>query len=179
MKQTNIIAFTAIVFAMACGLVACTKNPYKLNIHGVAPIYETDADATIKSSAATEYVSPGKIYQRGTISFQIDNAKGIHIIDCSNIAKPTKIGFIKIRGISEMAIKDNVLYADYVNDLVAIDITDLSNVHEIDRVKKAYDLESQVIPPTANTYFECVDENKGAVIGWEEKDLINPKCKTN
>jgi hypothetical protein len=59
---------------------------------------------------------------------------------------------------------------------VAIDITDLSNVHITKRVAEIYPVENQMFPEFATGYFECVDTAKGYVAGWEKVNLSNPKC---
>jgi hypothetical protein len=35
-----------------------------------------------------------------------------------------------------------------------------------------------LFPPLYNGYFECVDESKGAIIGWEDAVLDQAKCVT-
>jgi hypothetical protein len=180
MKQTNIIAITAITFASICSLVACTKNPYKVDVKGYAPIYANASIQKITAESAKPYTKPGKIYLYVNTTFQIDEKTGVHVIDSKDIKAPTKIAFIPVTGITEMAIKDNILYVNSTTDLVAIDIADLKNIKEVDRIQEAFELEKLAdVPPYNNTYFECVDNTKGDVVGWELKELHNPKCKTN
>jgi len=35
---------------------------------------------------------------------------------------------------------------------------------------------SGMFPAGYSGYFECVDSEKGVVIGWEEATLSNPEC---
>jgi hypothetical protein len=180
MKQTNIIALTAIAFASVCSFVACTKNPYKLDVQGYAPIYDNGVVQKINNETSKPYTIPGKIYLYGNTSFQIDQKTGIHVIDIKDIKSPQKIAFIPIEGVTEMAIKENVLYVNSITDLIALDIADLKNIKEVDRIKDAFEIQKiPNVPPFQNAYFECVDNTKGDVIGWEPKELHNPKCKTN
>jgi hypothetical protein len=178
MRNNKITILTTLAFIAISSLVACTKNPYNLTVKGYAPIYENTENSKIKSMPAQAYTNSGKIYQKGNTTYQIDNELGIHVIDCNNVQAPVKIAFLSIKGISEMAIKDNILYTDNGIDLVAIDISDINNIKEVDRIKDAYEISSRVVPPHTGSYFECVDQTKGRVIGWESKTLHNPKCKT-
>lgn len=74
----------------------------------------------------------------------------------------------------EFAVRDNVLYADHLGDLVAIDVSDWNNPRELSRTKHQF--WDQRIPPGGDKYFECVDRNKGTVVGWELATLNNPTC---
>jgi hypothetical protein len=181
MQQFKIIFIVCVSFLVVTCFVACTKNKYLNNVKGYQPIYEANNSAfQIVSLAPTNYLgAPGKIYQNNFLSYQIETGKGIHIIDCSDIKNPTKVAFIKIAGVTEMAITGNILYADNNRDLVAIDITDFKNVKEVDRINNAYDLSALEVPPHSSSFFECVDAEKGIVVDWRLTDLENPKCKTN
>ena len=85
------------------------------------------------------------------------------------IVPPQNKGFIEIPGNVDIAIKDNILYADSYVDLVSIDVSNFSNIAEVGRIQK-------VFPYTLPKYNEKLpiaklDETKGVVIGWEEKSV--------
>jgi acid phosphatase class B len=180
MKKIPAIFYTSLCFGALLLIGACTKNKYFLIVDGYAPIYEKNENLyTISNTTAKNYTGKqGKIYQNNTYSYQIENGLGIHVIDCSDIKNPKKISFINITGVSEMAIKGSILYADNHTDIVAINIQDPRHAIEVDRIKNTYDLVENEAPPHNNIYFECVDPDKGLVVGWELKQLENPKCKT-
>src|SRR5690606_32695485 len=117
----------------------------------------------------------GKIYIKDKRLYQIESGKGIHAIDISNPSDPKKIAFIEIAGCQEMSIMGNMLYANNLNDLVTIDISDIHNVKETDRRKDAFHILDRGHPPSSG-WFECIDASKGEVIGWELKTLYSPKC---
>lgn len=77
--------------------------------------------------------NPGKIYAYGNYLLIGETKKGIHIIDNSNPSSPKKLSFLKIPGVIDMAIKDNVLYTDSYTDLVAFDISNPTAIKEIGR----------------------------------------------
>lgn len=87
---------------------------------------------------------PGKIYVKENILFVNELAEGVHIIDNTNPSQPELIGFIVIPGNVDIAIRENVLYADSQNDLVAIDITDPRNASEITRIEDMFPEETEM-----------------------------------
>ena len=62
----------------------------------------------------------------------------VHVIDNADPRNPKVDYFINIPGCMDMAIKDDVMYARSAEDLVAINISDLSQVQEINRVKETF-----------------------------------------
>lgn len=119
--------FTAAAFGfISCFLflVGCVKDQFTSRYTYWEPVYKTRAEvrANIKSNPAREIERPCKIYIRGNYIFLNEIDRGIHIIDNSNPAFPVKIAFIDIPGNLDMAVKGDLLYADFYTDLVAIDI---------------------------------------------------------
>lgn len=171
------VAMPALLLLAACEGNNVTPSPAKVD--GWKPIYSTNAEAVaIKGTDPRLIENGGKIYTKGNILYQVETGKGIHIIDISQPANPQKLKFITVRGVQEMAIKDNYLYANNLNDLVVVDISDLSAVKEVNRMVKIFHLVDQELPPSSG-YFECVDASKGTVVGWEQTSLDHPKCMKN
>ena len=149
------------------------------SIEGYAPIYGNNNNAkTIKSVAPRNIEKGGKIYVKSDTLYQVETGKGIHVINIADPANPHKVKFININGAQEMAIKGQTLYANNLNDLVVVDITDYASVKEVGRLKNVFHLVNQYKPP-GEGYFECIDASKGTVVGWEQKKLQSPRCKTN
>ncbi len=65
---------------------------------------------------------PGKIYYKSPYLFIVEKFKGVHIFDNSNPANPENMGFLHIDGIRDIAIKNDVIYADNAVDLIALQI---------------------------------------------------------
>ena len=136
-----------------------------------SPIYMSYEDLrdAVNVSSARDLKNPGKIYFKDGYIFINEELKGIHIIDNQDPANPQNIGFIEIPGNADIAIKDDILYADSYIDLVAIDISDVNAPVEVSRVK-------DIFPYTTPAYDEeyrvaQVDEEKGVVIEWEIKKV--------
>jgi hypothetical protein len=92
------------------------------------PVYKTDAEMNVTPTyeAARKLENPGKIYFYGKYLLINERKKGIHIIDNSNVSSPKNIGFLKIDGNIDIAIKNDMLYVDSYDDLLTIDITNIN-----------------------------------------------------
>jgi hypothetical protein len=168
MKQTKYIFSTlALLLAFAS---ACTDKAFE-TFTANAPIYMSyeNLRSAVKMTAAREMNSPGKIYFKDQYIFINEKMLGVHVYDVSDPANPQNKGFIEIPGNVDIAIKDNILYADSYVDLVAIDVSSFSAIKEVGRVQK-------VFPYTLPKYnvklpLAKLDETKGVVTGWEEKNV--------
>lgn len=130
--------------------------------------YEDLRDA-VNLSTARDIKNPGKIYFKDGYIFINEELKGIHIFDNQNPENPQNTGFIEIPGNVDIAIKDNILYADSYVDLVAIDISNINVPKEVSRVE---DIFPYTTPPVDEDYRVAnVDEEKGVVIDWEIKKI--------
>lgn len=109
---------------------SCVRDTCTRHFEYWEPVYRTkdEVRANIKNNAAQEIERPGKIYIRGNYIFLNEIDRGIHIIDNSNRSAPKNIAFVDIPGNLDMAVKGNILYADFYTDLVTIDITNPQQV---------------------------------------------------
>jgi hypothetical protein len=147
-------------------------------ITGYVPIYVSKQDAGfIGTIAAKPTVVSGKIYAYGNYLFQVEQNEGIHIIDNTDPKQAHKIAFLKVAAASELAIKSGYLYTNNLDDLVVFDLSDINSPRLVNRVENAFPQINQEYPPLTGVYFECVDPSKGIVIGWEEKQIDQPKCR--
>ncbi|SMG40628.1 hypothetical protein SAMN05661096_02782 [Marivirga sericea] len=144
-------------------------------VEGYRPIYATESEKQIKTLPAQEIDDPGKIYVINDYLLLVDRLKGIHVFDNKNPENPQNIGFIQITGSNDVAVRDNILYADQATDLLAIDISNPENVKIASRVKGVFPFGIQY-PQQQGVYFECPDPEKGLVIAWELTTLQSPKC---
>ncbi|HEV7379913.1 MAG TPA: hypothetical protein VGN64_08985 [Dyadobacter sp.] len=98
----------------------------------------TDLRSQVRAENARELDRPGKIYVKGSYLFINEIKKGIHVIDNSDPANPRFISFINIPGNGDIAVRDQILFADSFSDLVALDISDPENARETGRVKDVF-----------------------------------------
>ena len=147
------------------------------SIKGFKPIYRSYQELQeIKAGPPKPLVNPGKIYVYRDFLFVNESGKGVHVINNTTPAAPKPYAFISIEGNVDISIKDDVLYADNLSDLVTLDISDVGNIKVLGRIKNVFESRSFMPPPRSGTYFECPDNSKGVIIGWEEVTLKNPKC---
>jgi hypothetical protein len=122
-------------------------------------------------------VDPGKVYAFGQYLFQVEQSEGIHIVDNANPSSARKIAFLKVPMATEIAIKNNFLYTNNLNDLVVFSLSDIKSPQVVNRITNAFPAIDQAHPPASNTFFECADPAKGIVINWELKMIDQPKCR--
>ncbi|TXB66337.1 LVIVD repeat-containing protein [Phaeodactylibacter luteus] len=143
---------------------------------GLAPVYAEGEWQTIESGPPQGIVELNKIYYKDSLIFVGEAQRGIHVIDNRDPAQPEPIAFISITGNSDIAIKGNVLFANNLSDLVALDISDVRNVSVISRTPGVFPASGLELPAGYTGFFECPDPNMGSIVGWSEKNLIRPEC---
>jgi hypothetical protein len=154
------------VFIISIFFQNCVKDHCTSQYTFWEPVYRSKAEvrANIKSNSPREIERPGKIYIRGNYIFLNETDRGIHIIDNSNPGSPRIVAFIDIPGNLDMAVKGNILYADFYTELVAIDITD--PLHTV--VKK---FTENIFPE--RTWGNGFSPNPSmAIVDWVQKDTV-------
>ncbi len=167
MKTIKYIFSLLVLFT---GLNSC-MDEYTEVFTANSPVYMSweELRTSVKMTEACDLVNPGKIYFKDGYIFINEELKGIHIINNQNPSNPQNIGFLEIPGNVDIAVKDNILYADSYVDLVAIDISDINNLQEVKRIEEVF---PYTTPPFDENYRVAeVDEEKGVVIEWEIKRI--------
>ncbi len=91
-------------------------------------------EKSIELQGAKKLTNPGKIYVKDDMILINEMGKGIHLVFNENPAAPKKVGFIKIPGNIDVAVKGDIIYADNYMDLVTLN----TKTGEIKRVKNAF-----------------------------------------
>ena len=163
-----------LIVILLFSLKSCIKDSGKMSYSYYTPIVHTSATvrASIKNDIAQPIQNPGKIYVIGNTIFLAEKEKGIHIIDYSNPANPVNKAFIFIPGNEDMAINNNILYADCYTDLMAIDISDINHI-----ALKTY--AANVYPD--RSYINGYSIDSGYVVtDWVKRDtIINAGTRPN
>lgn len=81
---------------------------------------------------------PGKIYTKDGFLFINEIKQGIHVIDNRNPESPKTVAFIRIPGNGDIAVRNNILYADSYMDLVALDISEVTNIRPVKRINNVF-----------------------------------------
>lgn len=133
------------------------------------PIYMTYVN--LRNSVAIEAARPldriGRVYLYQELVFLNERNEGIHIINNSNPSAPENLGFIRIPGNTEIAVRGNYLYADSYVDLITLDLSDPDNITLINRQEDIFPYDAfQNIPN--NVSFSRVDINplRGVVVSY-------------
>ena len=184
MKSVYSFSILAVLIAMftttGCEQDKCTRTQEYV---AYEPIYKRIEEMRIPATLvnAKNLEAPGKIfYYNGYLLINEIN-KGIHIIDNKTPENPVNVGFIELPGNLDMAVHNNILYADSYLDLVAIDISNTTTPVEVDRVQDVFQsfysfdevngyLVEYKETPTRVT-ISCEDVNWGRGI-WFEDDVV-------
>lgn len=110
--------------------------------------YETTYPVSIKTSTFREMSvgqteprpinKTGKIYIFGDYLFISEPDEGIHVIDNSDPSAPRNLLFLEIPGTADLAINDNILYADSYIDLLSFDVSNPFKIKLIDREEDVF-----------------------------------------
>ena len=162
----NLLLITILIL----GLSGCQEkitDTYMVNM----PVYmdRQSFKKSVKVTSSEDIAVPGKIYFKDNYVFINEALKGIHVINNINPANPVFVSFISIPGNMDMAIKDSILFADSFVDLVALNISDISNIREVGRVDSIFPYSLPPLTERNQFPFGKVDASKGIVVGWETK----------
>jgi hypothetical protein len=141
----------------------------KEDTNGYRPVYSANESITFESNEPIQ--NPDKVLRFKNYLLIHDSKKGIHIIDNADPKIPLPVGFIRIPDNNDMVIKDSILVVDHRNYLVSLNLTTITKVNEVSRLK----VWKITAPPYHSKYFECVDTTK-EVVGWVEARLPNSTC---
>ena len=135
------------------------------------PVYMSyeELRSAVKVEEGRDLREPGKIYFMDQYMYINEYREGIHVVDLSDPSAPVQKAFIAIPGNVDMAIRNNILYADSFTDLVLIDISDPVQPSEVTRVK---DLFEYLIPPYDADYpLDEIDQEKGVILDFELREI--------
>lgn len=157
-------------------------NQPPTKVWGYKPVYgtETEAKNILYTAGAKPVISGGNIYAYQQYIFQMEPGLGIHVIDNSNPSIAERIGFINVKGCSQISVKDGKLFTNSYDDLVVLGFSALNTIKEESRlagVFKEYRYGSPIAQPPSSGYYECPSYNK-FVTGWV-KDSVYQYCYKN
>jgi len=130
------------------------------------PIFmlRSDMESNVKLKGPESIIDAGKIYIKDHLIFINEKYRGIHVIDNSNPEDPTNIAFINIDGCIDMAVKDDILYADNAVDLIAIRFD--PEVTSIEVTERIRDVFPELISPEGRGLYWKEEQAKpeGAIL---------------
>ncbi len=127
------------IFSFSFTFISCENEDYEI-FNKATPVTMTLSElrSSVKILPPQQIVNSGKIYVYEEFIFINDAGKGVHIIDNSVPASPKKIAFLKIHGNVDVAVKDEMLFADSFTDLVVFDISNIRNIVQKNRLNNVF-----------------------------------------
>ena len=140
-------------------------------ISGYVPVLmtRTEMEQAIKLDEPRAMFETGKLYYKAPYLFIIEKYKGVHIFDNTDPTEPEKISFLHIDGIRDIAIKNNVLYADNAIDLIAVHFNDQLN--SISVSKRIHNFFPEMETPDGRELPYSVRKNRpgnSIIVGWKK-----------
>lgn len=141
--------FLTLIFLIPFSFYSCSEDTDDIFVDDYSTyeplIMERSAlESSIEFISNRQLADAGKIYSYGVYILINEKYEGVHIYENFDPRNPTKLGFIKVPGCIDMAVKDNVLYVDNAVDLIAVDI---SKLPEITVEKRIQGIFPELTPP--------------------------------
>ena len=161
--------------AIAGFFVSCERKytetiTYQVN----EPVYmssEAFLNSVVVTSKVHTVTGGGKICFYNGFLYISESGTGIHIIDNRNPSNPRAIGFIELIGNADLAIRNNLLYADAFANLVWFDISNPARPQLKGMLENVF---PQVLPPINNNFgydyaevHSAEGQSRGMIVGWK------------
>lgn len=167
-KPLNTLLFT--LACLATGILLSSSEPVYYGEYSPVFMDRTAMENAVKIEAAQPLRAPGKIYIYGQYILVNEKFKGIHVIDNSNPAAPENIAFLHIDGCIDMAMKNNVLYADNAVDLIALKTTDdFASVQITERIRSIFPETESPDRYWSTYYVNQFRPKNGILVAWKKK----------
>jgi len=125
----------------------------------------------IEASSTRKLENPGKMYFYQNYLFINEQGKGVHVYDMTDETNPIKISFYDIPGNFDIAVKNNIMYADNAIDLVALDISDINNPKTVKRIEDYNNVYSNNDPQLY--YIYSIKSNVTTMINCDNPNFNN------
>lgn len=172
MKRINLFLFALVLAGLAS---SCVKDQCKQELTYIkyTPVIKTydEIRAEITNEPPRELEKPGKIYFYQDHIFINEEEEGVHVIDNSDPNNPQPVSFLPILGNVDIAIKNDLLYADNYTDLVTLDLSNLSQIRVANREEDVFrnngiTEEGIIVKYDQEEVTEDVDCNYDPNISW-------------
>lgn len=110
----------------------------------------------------------GRVYLYQNYVLLNEQNEGIHIIDNTDPSLPVNLGFIRIPGNTDLAMRDNYLFADSYVDLITLDMNDAANIQVVDRQENLFPYDAfQNIPYNVSLRQFDINAELGVVVSYQ------------
>ena len=172
MKST--FYFLLMITSFSLAFMSCDNEDYETyNVVTPVTMSLSELRSSVKVLPPQKTIESGKIYVYDEFVFINDVEKGIHIIDNSVPSAPKKISFLKILGNRDIAVKDQMLFADSYTDLVVFDISDIRKIVEKNRLNNVFPYYYPAYPTIDNNLpveynYQNISSDK-IIVDWNIK----------
>lgn len=135
MKKILFVSCLLIITLTGCLRDECSETRKFVQYTPVMTTQDQFRTKDVKTFNGFALKNPGKIYFYKNYLLINEAGKGIHFFDISNPSSPKEVIFYSILGNFDMAIRNDLLYADNVIDLVQIDIKDVTKPRIVRRIE--------------------------------------------
>ncbi len=182
-RLNNRLLFGMLVASFLLVMNSCRDKNYIIAKANV-PIYQEKADwrnTTFELETSSGPAQSGKIYLYNDMLLVVEPYHGVHFYDNANTSSPVLLGWVPILACTDVSVRNNVLYANSYTDLIALDITDLSNLQVVDRIEDAFEFSNYTLLPGYNPDFPIAEyeNNDEAIIGWAVQETELPTQTSN
>jgi len=164
----------SLLFSLLCigtGILLSASEPIYTGQYTPVFMERAEMERAVKMEAAQPLRNPGKIYLYGEYILVNEKYKGIHVIDNSNPAQPTNQAFIHIDGCIDMAMKNNVIYADNAIDLIALKTSDnFTTVQVTERIKSLFPEIESPDGYWSSYYLDKFRPTDGILVAYKQKN---------
>ena len=87
-----------------------------------------------------------------------------NIFDNQDPTNPVPKGFVNIPGNNDFMVKDDIIYAESLKDLVLIDMKDINTVEEVGRSRNLFTVNRYGFSSLSDYYFD-IDTTNEIIIG--------------
>lgn len=133
-----VLTFFSLFFSLNACLKDTCENVYTYQRFDPVYVKPEVLRQKVAASVSKELVTTGKIYVYGDYLLINEPDLGIHVVDNRVPSSPKFISFLKIPGNSDLAVRNDLLYADSYVDLVVLDLKNPLDVKEIYRLENAF-----------------------------------------
>lgn len=123
-------------------------------------------EASTTFEAPKSIINSGKIYVKDNFLFINEKNEGFHVFNNSNPENPINIGFIKVLGSSDLAVKGDILYVNNATDLVAIQPN--FETQTVSITKRITNTFPQLFSPDGFQYYNLGEDE--IIINWVLND---------
>lgn len=144
-------------------MTSCLKDDCRhvKNYIEYQPVYidQKTFDAPAEWGSGKEMQNTGIVYSYGKYILINEFQKGIHILDNENPDDVRQIGFIDIPGNTHFTIRNQILYANKMEDLLVLDVSSLEQPVQINRIEDIFPHnKSQMTQKGIIAYYEKTEK---------------------